>query len=177
MDVRGGCRLWIWEDESKPLKTNATGGCLAYHTKNTKRTTMYGMRSISFRQTSGYLLSTSKHCNLRNLSWFGHVCRHDTQPKNLLLQRTVDGSRLRGRPRKSWRDNIKEWTRHCRHCCTMQMTEVDRRPSQHRHIGVPQRPLRVMGISSVNLITNDICRSFSYPRTASKNNAEYKHWC
>ena len=40
------------------------------------------------------------------LSWFGHVCRHDTLSK-IILQVTVDGSsRRRGRPRKSCKDNI-----------------------------------------------------------------------
>ena len=38
-----------------------------------------------------------------------HVCRHDTLPK-IILQGTVNGSRGRGRSRKSWKDNIKEWT-------------------------------------------------------------------
>ena len=28
----------------------------------------------------------------------------------IILQGTADGSRCRGRPRKSWRDNINEWT-------------------------------------------------------------------
>ena len=45
----------------------------------------------------------------RKLSWFGHVCRHDTLPE-IMLQGTVDGWRRRGRPRKSWKDNIKQWT-------------------------------------------------------------------
>ena len=52
------------------------------------------------------LLSTFKR---RRLSWFGHVCRHATLPK-IILQGTVDGSCCRGRPRKSWKGNIKEWT-------------------------------------------------------------------
>ena len=47
----------------------------------------------------------------RKLSWFSHVCRHDTLPK-IILQGTVDSSRRRrtGRQRKLWRDNIKELT-------------------------------------------------------------------
>ena len=44
----------------------------------------------------------------RKISWFGHACCHDTLPK-IILQGTVGGSRHRGR-RKSWNDNIKEWT-------------------------------------------------------------------
>ena len=53
------------------------------------------------------LLSTIKH---RKLSWFIDVCRHDTLLKIILVQGTVDGNRRRGRPRKSWKDNFKEWT-------------------------------------------------------------------
>ena len=52
------------------------------------------------------LLSTVKH---RKLSRFSHVCRHDTLPK-VILQEVKDGIRRRGRPRKSCRNNIKEWT-------------------------------------------------------------------
>ena len=50
-----------------------------------------------------HLLSTVKR---RKLSWFGHVCRHDTLP-NIILQGTVDGRRRRGRPCKSRKNNIK----------------------------------------------------------------------
>ena len=35
-------------------------------------------------------------------------CRHDTLPK-IILQGSMDGRRRRGRSRKSWKDNIKEW--------------------------------------------------------------------
>ena len=45
----------------------------------------------------------------RRLSSFGHVCRRDTLPE-IILQRTVYGSRRRGVRGKSWKDNIKEWT-------------------------------------------------------------------
>ena len=45
----------------------------------------------------------------RKMAWFGHVLRHDTLTK-IILQGTVEGGRRRGRQRKSWLDNIKEWT-------------------------------------------------------------------
>ena len=45
----------------------------------------------------------------RKLKWFGHVSRHDTLSKTI-LQGTVEGGRRRGRQRKSWLDNIKDWT-------------------------------------------------------------------
>ena len=45
----------------------------------------------------------------RKLKWFGHTTRHDGLAKDC-LQGTVHGGRKRGRPRKMWKDNIKEWT-------------------------------------------------------------------
>ena len=45
----------------------------------------------------------------RKLKWYGHVTRSDGQTK-VILQGTVEGSRRRGRPKKSWSDNIAEWT-------------------------------------------------------------------
>ena len=47
----------------------------------------------------------------RKLAWYGHVCRHDSLSKTI-LQGTVEGQRKRGRPRKSWSDNLKDWTGH-----------------------------------------------------------------
>ena len=72
IDVRAGHLLQIWRDEYKPLKTNATGGCLAYHTQNIKQTNKYSNR-----------LSGTLNVNIKNrkLSRFGNVRRHDTLPK------------------------------------------------------------------------------------------------
>ena len=52
------------------------------------------------------LLSTIKR---RKMAWFGHVTRHQTLSKTI-LQGTVPGSRKRGRQKKQWMDNIREWT-------------------------------------------------------------------
>ena len=52
------------------------------------------------------LLATVKR---RKLAWFGHVTRHNSLSKTI-MQGTVAGGRRRGRQRKSWGDNIKEWT-------------------------------------------------------------------
>ncbi|KAL8593816.1 hypothetical protein ACOMHN_064013 [Nucella lapillus] len=52
------------------------------------------------------LLSVVKR---RKLSWFGHVNRHDSLAKTI-LQGTVERGRRRGRQRKAWADNAKEWT-------------------------------------------------------------------
>ena len=47
MDVEAGCWMRIWRDESKPLKTNVSGGCFAYYAENTKRTNMHDRTSWS----------------------------------------------------------------------------------------------------------------------------------
>ena len=52
------------------------------------------------------LLTTVKRCKLK---WYGHVTRSSGLAKTI-LQGTVQGGRRRGRHRKRWEDNIKEWT-------------------------------------------------------------------
>ena len=45
----------------------------------------------------------------RKLKWYGHVTLSSGLAKTI-LQGTVQGGRRRGRQRKRWEDNIKEWT-------------------------------------------------------------------
>ena len=45
----------------------------------------------------------------RKLKWYGHVTRSSGLAKTI-LQETVQAGRRRGRQRKRWEDNIKEWT-------------------------------------------------------------------
>ena len=45
----------------------------------------------------------------RKLRWFGHVSRSSGLAKTI-LQGAVKGKRKRGRQKKRWEDNIKEWT-------------------------------------------------------------------
>ena len=45
----------------------------------------------------------------RKLRWYGHVTRSTGLTKTI-MQGTVPGGRRRGRPKKRWNDNIKEWT-------------------------------------------------------------------
>ena len=51
------------------------------------------------------LTSVKRH----KLKWYGHVTRSSGLAKTV-LQGTVQGGRRRGRQRKRWEDNIKEWT-------------------------------------------------------------------
>jgi hypothetical protein len=52
------------------------------------------------------LLSVIKRSKL---ALYGHATRHDSLPK-MILQGTVNGSRKIGGHRKTWIDNVKEWT-------------------------------------------------------------------
>ena len=45
----------------------------------------------------------------RKLRWFGHVTRSEGMGK-IILQGPAPGKRGRGRPRRSWMDDIKEWS-------------------------------------------------------------------
>ena len=45
----------------------------------------------------------------RKLRWFGHVSSSSCSAKTI-LQNTMKGKRKRGRQKKRWEDNIKEWT-------------------------------------------------------------------
>ena len=45
----------------------------------------------------------------RKLKWYGHVTRSTGLAKTI-LQGTVPGGRKKGRPKKKWEDNIREWT-------------------------------------------------------------------
>ena len=68
------------------------------------KTNEYVWRQVNIpAERQELLMSTVKD---RKLSWFGHVCSHDTLPK-FILQGTVDGSHRRGRLQKSWRGDIK----------------------------------------------------------------------
>ena len=45
----------------------------------------------------------------RKPRWYGHISRYSGMAKTI-LQGTVKGARRRGRQKKRWEDNIKEWT-------------------------------------------------------------------
>ena len=45
----------------------------------------------------------------RKLKWFGHITRSSGLAKSI-LHGTVPGKRGKGRPRRQWGDNIREWT-------------------------------------------------------------------
>ena len=81
----------------------------------------------------------------RKLRWFGHVSRSSGLAKTI-LQGTVKGKRKRGRQKKRWEDNIKEWTG----MGFASSTRAAENRSRWKGIAanssvVPQRPSKVMG--------------------------------
>ena len=45
----------------------------------------------------------------KKLRWFGHVTRSNSISKTI-LQGSIEGKRIRGRPKMQWQDNIVKWT-------------------------------------------------------------------
>ena len=45
----------------------------------------------------------------RKMKFFGHTRRHASLPK-LIMEGAVEGKRARGRPDRSWIDDIKDWS-------------------------------------------------------------------
>ncbi|KAI8502174.1 hypothetical protein Bbelb_197620 [Branchiostoma belcheri] len=105
-----GCETWT-------LLTDTERRIQAFETKSLRR-----LLGISYHQhkTNVYVyqqvyslvgpqeavMSTVRR---RKLQWFGHLTRHNNLAKTI-LQGTLEGKRRRGRQKKVWLDNIKDWT-------------------------------------------------------------------
>ena len=51
------------------------------------------------------------HVRKRKVSYIGHLCRdHGCQITKTVVEGYVEGKQRRGRPRKQYIDNIKQWT-------------------------------------------------------------------
>ena len=136
-----GCESWTLTAFENKCYRRIIG--ISYKEHKTNKYVWQLVNILAGRQK--LLLSTIKR--RRKLSWFGHVCRRDTLPK-IILQATVDGSRRRGMPLKSWKDNIKEWTG--RSMSLLRIADgrgrwavITADPS----VGTPQRRLGVTGVS------------------------------
>ena len=136
--------------ESTLFKTNASGGYLAYHIESIKQTNIYITRFNVLDERQELLLSTVKS---HTLSWFGHVCRHDTLPKIIIQQGTVDGRRGRRRPRNSLKDNINEWTDQSMLSLLMSGEDIDLLPYIFVRSAVSVQPSHPR---SSNVKTNDL---------------------
>ena len=93
------------KEEYKPWKWDATARYYASHTK-TMSPTRSPCQDPAGDWTHENLLSIVKRYELQ---WYGHVSRSSGLAKTI-LQGTVKGGRRRGRQKKMWEDNIREWT-------------------------------------------------------------------
>ena len=67
------------------------------------------------------LLNKSKS---HKLSYFGHIVRHESIQKTVLEGR-MEGRRGRGRPRRQWVDDIKDWSgKQLRECTRLAQDRV-----------------------------------------------------
>ena len=78
------------------------------------------------------------------LRWFGHVSRFSGLAKTI-LQGTVKGKRKRGRQKKRWEDNIKEWTGMDFASSTRAAEDGRWKEIVANSSVVPRRPSKVMG--------------------------------
>ena len=81
----------------------------------------------------------------RKLRWFGHVLRSSGLAKTI-LQGTVKRKRKRGRQKKRWEDNIKEWTGMDFASSTRAAENRSKWKGVVANLSVvPRRPCKVMG--------------------------------
>ena len=82
----------------------------------------------------------------RKLRWFRHVSRSSGLAKTILQGGTVKGERKRGRQRKRWEENMKEWTGMDFASSTTAAENSTRwRGVVANSSVVPRRPSKVMG--------------------------------
>ena len=110
------------------------------------KTNEYVRQQVNILAGHNELLLSTVKCH--KLSRFGHVCRHYTLI-NSILQRTVNGSHRRGKPRKLWKANIKVWTGQSMSLLLRITNDRGRWAviTADASVGVPERRLGVMCIS------------------------------
>ena len=91
---------WSWSVSSVCLRKLLRISYLVLKTNNWVRSKMNSLSGS--KATSGNVMR-------RNLKWFGHVTCLDSLAKTI-FHGTLEGGRRRGRQRKCWVDDIKEWT-------------------------------------------------------------------
>ncbi|KAI8502778.1 hypothetical protein Bbelb_194800 [Branchiostoma belcheri] len=77
---------------------------ISYHQHKTNEYVYQQVYSLVGSQEA--VMSTVRR---RKLQWFGHLTHHNNLAKTI-LQGTLEGKRRRGRQKKVWLDNIKDWT-------------------------------------------------------------------
>ena len=102
MPVRAG----PWQQKSregfKPLRWDAIGDFWTFPTKTMWRTRWFSTESRMQLECMMIMVKKPK------LRWYGHISRSSGMAKTI-LQGTVKGATRRGRQKKRWEDNIKDW--------------------------------------------------------------------
>ena len=106
-----GCETWTpnveMEKRINAFEMNCMRGLLQVH--YTSHTSNKQVRELMLKYIGehDHLLTIVKR---RQLTWFDHVIRWKGNLANTMLQGGTDGCRKRGRPVRTWLDNIREWT-------------------------------------------------------------------
>ena len=100
-----------WQQKSrkgpKSLRWDAIGDFWTFPTKTMWQTRRFETESRMHFGVHDDLLTMVK--KRKKHRWYGHISRSSGMAKTI-LQATVKGKRGRGRQKKRWEDNIKEWT-------------------------------------------------------------------
>ncbi|KAI8497134.1 hypothetical protein Bbelb_250830 [Branchiostoma belcheri] len=105
-----GCETWtLLTDTERRIQAFETKSLrrllgISYHQHKTNEYVYQQVYSLVGPQEA--VMSTVRR---RKLQWFGHLTRHNNLAKTI-LQGTLEGKRRRGRQKKVWLDNIKDWT-------------------------------------------------------------------
>ena len=106
-----GCETWTLNAEMEKRINSFEMNCMrrllqVHYTSHTSNKQIRELM-LSYLGEHDHLLTIVKR---KQLSWFGHVIRWKGSLANAMLQGGTDGSRKRGRPARTWLNNIKDWT-------------------------------------------------------------------
>ena len=105
--VSYGCESWTLDKETEKRLQ-------AFEMKTLRR--MLGLKSQEYRTNESILQETSYTRQLvpnikkRKLRYVGHISRKDESLEKTIMQGGVEGKRGRGRPRRTWMNDVTEWT-------------------------------------------------------------------
>ena len=106
-----GCETWTLNAEMEKRINAFEMNCMrrllqVHYTSHTSNKQIRELM-LSYIGEHDHLLTIVKRSQL---NWFGHVTRWKGSLANIMLQGGTDGSRKRGRPIKTWLNNISNWT-------------------------------------------------------------------
>ena len=104
-----GCESWTLKKEEERRIQAFENKCLR---KMLRVSWTQMMNNDTVYKTAGAAMELLGHVKGRKLRYFGHMIRNQQDTiESSVMTGLVEGVRKRGRPRISWFDNIKDWTR------------------------------------------------------------------